>query len=250
MEKILLLTSVVLLLILLKREMSRSLNEESFISIINHTFRTPLTSIKWMSDSLNQEISRKEQIEISKNLSLSANRLLDIVDTLTGIKNIHDSSSYELRAVSIREILESSLQKYSTKISEKKIQISLPTLNGLPLLSIDTKKISFVIDVLIENAIWYSKEGGTIAIDCAVVKNELVIQVEDSGIGLSWRDRNNMFSKFYRGKIAKKMNTDGMGLGLYMAKIIVSRHSGKIKAISKGKDKGAIFAIKLPIRKA
>ncbi len=250
MERILLIISLFLLLVLLKREVSRRLNEKSFISIINHTFRTPLTSIKWMSDTLSQEIPRKEQIEISRKLSLSTNRLLDIVDILTGIKDIHSSSAYNLKAVSMREIIESSLKKSSDRIAEKKIHLSIPTLKDLPLLSVDTKKISFVVDVLVENAIWYSKVGGTIVIDCVATKSELILKIEDEGLGLSWRDRNNLYSKFYRGKRAKKMNTDGMGMGLYMAKIIVGRHSGTIKATSKGKDKGAIFTIKLPIRKA
>lgn len=246
MQTALLLLSVFLLIVLLRKERQRNLTEESFISIVNHTFRTPLTRIKWMSETLEQEIPRKEQIDISKDLANSVGRLLEIIDALAGIKDIHNTSAYDLKAISLREILEEAIRKYSVPLNEKHITLSMPTLNNLPLLSVDTKKISFAIQIILENAILYSKEGGNIKIQASMSNEELVLEVADNGIGLSWRDRRNIFDRFYRGERAKKMNTDGMGLGLYMARIIIRRHKGKIYATSGGKDRGTTFFIKLP----
>lgn len=248
-------TALVVLLILvlvytIRKDSKRNFTEESFISIVNHTFRTPLTRIKWMSERLEQEIPRKEQIEISKDLSNSVGRLLDIIDELAGIKDIHNTSGYNLKAVSLREIIEESVRKSSNLINQKNIKLSLPTMNNIPLLSIDTKKISFVVQVILENAIFYSKDNSNININSEIKDNKLILDIEDSGIGLSWKDRRNIFDRFYRGERAKKMNTDGMGLGLYMAREIIKRHRGQIKFHSKGKDKGAIFSIVLPIKKS
>lgn len=248
-------TALVVLLILvlvytIRKDSKRNFTEESFISIVNHTFRTPLTRIKWMSERLEQEIPRKEQIEISKDLSNSVGRLLDIIDELAGIKDIHNTSGYNLKAVSLREIIEESVRKSSNLINQKNIKLSLPTMNNIPLLSIDTKKISFVVQVILENAIFYSKDNSNININSEIKDNKLILDIEDSGIGLSWKDRRNIFDRFYRGERAKKMNTDGMGLGLYMAREIIKRHRGQIKFHSKGKDKGAIFSIVLPIKQS
>jgi signal transduction histidine kinase len=248
-------TALVVLLILvlvytIRKDSKRNFTEESFISIVNHTFRTPLTRIKWMSERLEQEIPRKEQIEISKDLSNSVGRLLNIIDELAGIKDIHNTSGYNLKAVSLREIIEESVRKSSNLINQKNIKLSLPTMNNIPLLSIDTKKISFVVQVILENAIFYSKDNSNININSEIKDNKLILDIEDSGIGLSWKDRRNIFDRFYRGERAKKMNTDGMGLGLYMAREIIKRHRGQIKFHSKGKDKGAIFSIVLPIKKS
>lgn len=248
-------TALVVLLILvlvytIRKDSKRNFTEESFISIVNHTFRTPLTRIKWMSERLEQEIPRKEQIEISKDLSNSVGRLLDIIDELAGIKDIHNTSGYNLKAVSLREIIEESVRKSSNLINQKNIKLSLPTMNNIPLLSIDTKKISFVVQVILENAIFYSKDNSNININSEIKDNKLILDIEDSGIGLSWKDRRNIFDRFYRGERAKKMNTDGMGLGLYMAREIIKRHKGQIKFHSKGKNKGAIFSIVLPIKKS
>lgn len=235
-----------IIIFLLKRELARRFTEESFLSIVNHTFRTPLTSIKWMSEALEQEIPRKEQIDISKNLATSVNRLMGIVDTLTGIKDVHNSASYDLRAVSLREILEDSLKKYGPLINEKNITLSMPTFHDMPLLSIDTKKISFAIGVIIENAIWYTKSGGAIAMNAEIRGGQLILTIADNGIGLTRKDKSNMFERFYRGDTAKKMNTDGMGIALYMSREIIKRHGGTITATSAGPDQGTAFSIKLP----
>jgi signal transduction histidine kinase len=235
MQTALLIISAVFMIILLRREMRRNLTEESFISIVNHTFRTPLTRMKWMSETLEQEIPRKEQIEISKSLAASVSRLLEIIDTLTGIKDINNSSSYDLKAVSIREIIEEAIKKYGAEINARKITLEVSSL------------ISFVVQVILENAIMYSKDGGKISIGAIVKNGQLILGINDEGIGLNWKERNNIFKRFYRSEDAKKMNTDGMGLGLYMAREIVKRHNGKINVTSGGKDKGSTFYIKLPI---
>jgi signal transduction histidine kinase len=238
---------IAVIIYLIRRELSRRFTEESFLSIVNHTFRTPLTSIKWMSEALGTELPRKEQIDISKNLATSVSRLMGIVDTLTGIKDVHNAASYDLKAVSLREILEESIRKYGPQISEKKITLSVPTFHEMPLLSIDTKKVSFAIGAIIENAIWYSKEGGSISMDSQIRGNELTLNITDDGIGLTKKDKSNIFARFYRGDIAKKMNTDGMGIGLYMAREIIKRHGGTIEVSSKGTDTGTTFSIKLPV---
>ncbi len=237
---------LIIVIYLLKREFGRNFTEKSFLSIVNHTFRTPLTRIKWMSDSLEQDLPRKEQLEVAHNLSNSVNRLLEIVDILAGIKDVHNTSSYDLKAVSIREILEEALKKYHTPLTEKKISLRIPSFANLPLLSVDTKKISLVINIILENAILYGKEGGSIVIESEIKNRALILKITDDGLGLSKKDRKNIFKRFYRGERAKKMNTDGMGLGLYIAKEIINRHHGEIYATSKGQDQGTTFYIALP----
>jgi two-component system sensor histidine kinase VicK len=202
-----------------------------------------------MADAIKTDMPRKDELEIITNLDNSVNRLLELVDIVAGIKDIQNTSTYDLKAVSMREILEDALKKYSVLLHDKKISLKVPSLVNLPLLTIDTKKISFVINVIIENAILYAKEGGSIDIEAELKNKELVLKIKDDGIGLSRKDRKNIFKRFYRGERAKKMNTDGMGLGLYASKEIINRHSGQIYAISKGENLGTTFYIVLPRNK-
>lgn len=223
--------------------------EKSFTSIVNHTFRTPLTRIKWMSDSLKPETTLAEQMEIAKNISYSTNHLLEIVDTLAGIKDLNNGSVYAMKTISLREIIEDGIAKFNNPINQKKLKLQIPAFNSIPLFTADTKKISFAIHSVLENAIWYSKPEGTISIEASVSGSSINLSIHDDGMGMNWKDRRNVGDRFYRSTEAVKMNTDGMGLSLYMAKKIMEMHGGSISFKSGGRDRGSVFYISIPISK-
>lgn len=223
--------------------------EEEMISIINHTFRTPLTSIIWNIKELEKSTSQNDKTLYLQQIDNSTNKVLGIIDVLAGIKNTKNTSGYFFQAISIREIVEKSIRKYGAKINKKNLTFQVSLFKDIPLLTVDLNKISFVIDTLIENAISYTKQDGKILIDCISNSNKLTLYISDTGIGLTLIDRIMIFSKFYRSKQAKLINTDGMGLRLYISKEIIKRHHGKIYAKSKGKDTGTTFFIELPFRK-
>jgi signal transduction histidine kinase len=174
---------------------------------------------------------------------------LGVVDALVGIKNINDISGYFFEAVSMREIVEKSISKYRDGINKKNINFQVSIFNNIPLLTVDLKKISFVIDTLIENAIFYTGRDGKILINSISDSRKLTLFISDTGIGLGFIDKIKIFSKFYRNKKAKLMNPDGMGLRLYLSKQIIKRHNGKIYAKSNGFDEGTTFFVELPFHK-
>lgn len=223
--------------------------ETELISIINHTFRTPLTGMMWYTKELEKNIPQNEKLLYLQNINNATSKVLGVIDILTGIKNIQNTSDYYFEATSIREIVEKSIKKYREEISKKSIAFQVSTFKDIPLLTLDLKKISFVIDSIIENSISYTKKDGRILIDCISDSKKLTLYISDTGIGLSWIDKLMIFSKFYRNPKAKLMNTDGMGLRLYLSKQIINRHSGKIYAKSNGVDEGTTFFIELPFKK-
>ncbi len=223
--------------------------EFEFTSIVNHVFRTPLTRIMWLAKELENDLSREERLSYTQNLSNAANRIIGIVDLIAGIKDIHDKSGYLFEAVSMRDIVEKSMVKHREEIKQKNITFQVSTFTDVPLLTLDIKKISFVVDVLIENAIFYTPKDGKVLIDCAPQKHKIIFYVGDTGIGLSFMEKRRIFSKFYRGENARVMNTDGMGLGLYLARVIIERHKGSIYAKSKGRNQGSTFLVELPFGK-
>jgi len=220
--------------------------EYEFTSIVNHTFRTPLTRIMWFTKELEHEMPQKDKLLYLQNISNSTNKVLEIVDLFMGIKNINNTSTYFFEAISIRDIVEKSIVKYREEINKKNISFQVSTFKDIPLLTLDIKKISFVVDALVENAITYSPKDSKIWIECVANKNNLVLSVSDNGMGLSLVDQLKIFGKFYRSKRAVLMYPDGMGLKLYLSKQIIERHHGSLTATSKGKDKGAKFFMKLP----
>lgn len=223
--------------------------ENEIISIVNHTFRTPITSVIWHVKELEKNLPQNEKFLYIQNINNSTNKLLNTIDTLVGIKNIRNTSGYSFQATSIREIIEKSIKKYRDQINKKGLTFQVPTLKDIPLLTVDLKKISFVIDTIIENATIYNNQNGRITIDCISNRNKIILYISDTGIGLSIIDKVMLFSKFYRGRKAKRVNTDGMGLRLYLSKEIIKRHKGKIYAKSNGRGEGATFFIELPFSK-
>lgn len=222
--------------------------ENEFSSIVNHTFRTPLTRILWLSKELEEDISLNDRLKHTQNITNAADRVLGIVDIVAGIKKISDISGYYFEATSIREITEKSIEKYRENIKNKNIIFKVSSFQDIPLLSVDLKKISFVIDALIENAVLYTPDNGKILIDCISDNKKLTFFISDTGLGLSVIDKLRIFSRFYRNKKAVLMNTDGMGLCLYLSKKIIERHRGKIYGKSEGRNKGSTFFIELPFK--
>lgn len=220
--------------------------EREFTSVVNHTFRTPLTSINWYTGEMGRDISDTERLLYIQNINNATNKLLGIVDMFAGIKDINNVSGYFFEATSLREIVEKSINKYRGDITKKNITFQVPTFKDVPLLTIDLKKITFVIDALLENAIMYTPKDGKILIECISKSNKLTLYIADTGMGLGMMDRMKVFSKFYRSKRAVLANPDGMGLRLYLSRKIVERHKGKLYAKSKGEDKGTTFFLELP----
>jgi signal transduction histidine kinase len=222
-------------------------SEYEFATIVNHSFRTSLTRILWTANELKNTESYTERQNYIQDIENASDRLLSIVDTFLGIIDVRDVSSYVFKAVSIREIVEESLLKHAGLINKKNIQMNVSLFDKMPLLTADLKRISFAVNVLIENALTYTPDGGKITIDCKNQGTNILFYVADSGIGLSMIDKMKVFSKFYRGDRAQALNSYGMGLGLYLSKVIIKRHGGKIYAQSGGTNKGSTFYIELPL---
>lgn len=220
--------------------------EYEFSSIVNHTFRTPLTRIMWFTKELEKDMSQNERLLFLQNITNATSRVLEIVDLIVGIKNVNNTFGYFFEAISIRTVVEKSIINYREEINKKEIKFQVPTFKDMPLLTVDLKKISFVIDTLIENAIWYTPRGGQIVINCVADANKMTLSVADNGLGLDFMDKLKIFTRFYRNKQALKLNTDGMGLRLYLSKQIIKRHHGRIYAKSAGVNKGSTFFVELP----
>ncbi len=178
----------------------------------------------------------------------SNQRIMEIVDLVVGFSQFNKNLVYAYEATSLREIVDESLRKFAVQIRTKKIIFHINASETLPMVVTDKRKIQFVVDMIIDNAIKYSLDGGEIGINFSRDKKFLVFSVKDNGIGVGYRDRRNMFKSFYRSRNARLAYTEGMGLGLYTAKTIVKKHHGKIWFDSKGLGKGSTFYLALRVK--
>jgi signal transduction histidine kinase/lysophospholipase L1-like esterase len=222
------------------REERLEILKYEFVNIVTHKFRTPLTYIKWSVENLKKEQSPSQKAESVRQIESAEERLTEMTDIMIGMAKVDDGSSYVFRAESFRDIVEEVIIAHAQRIKEKSILLNIDLAYGLPLISIDVKRIQFVIKTLLENAILYTPNNGSINIAAGLYgANAIRFAISDNGMGVRKEDFPHIFTKFFRSKDATLAYTEGMGLGLFISKNIIERHNGKMWFESDGEGRGA-----------
>ncbi len=217
-----------------------------FITTVTHKFRTPLTGIKWATENLSSSNCNNESAEQIEYIRKSTEKLVELTDLLvTSSETESLSHRYNIKKTSIDKITRDVLEIVKHQFKIKKISLTTEISDDLETMC-DTAHIKFVIKTIIENAIQYTKDGGSIHVTNVIDRNKIFFSVKDSGIGINPNEIKLIFSKFYRTEEARSMDTEGMGIGLYVAKEIINRHKGKIIAESDGVGKGSTFSFWIP----
>lgn len=203
-----------------------------FISLASHQLRTPLSAMRWFSEILLEgdtgELNQKQK-EIVENIYESNNRMISLVNSLLNISRIESGRVIiDPIPTNISDLLNNLVSELKIKLDEKKQNISLSIENDLPIINLDKDLIRNVYLNLLTNSIKYSALESTINVYVKKDGNFLLSEVIDNGMGIADEDKDKVFQKFYRGANAIKSETDGSGLGLYLAKIIVETSGGKI----------------------
>jgi len=219
-----------------------------FINVVTHKFRTPLTYIKWSLDTLGKKSPDEESKQALSTIQTANTRLVELTNALVGLTSSDNNEyKYAIKKQSILPILSEIQKGFSSQMSAKNLALSIDAPASLPEVAIDSGRMLFAFQTIIENALKYTQPGGSIAISCRPEKGFLVTDFKDSGIGIEKEELPHVFSKFFRGSKAKQADTEGMGIGLYLTKRIVERHGGRIEALSEGKGKGTTISVALPL---
>jgi signal transduction histidine kinase len=224
-----------------------------FVSLAAHQLRTPLSAIKWtlkmlLSGDLGK-INKEQQEFIGKTYN-SNERMIHLINDLLNVTRIEEGRYlYRISEFPIGDLMDSVINNLKEKIQAKKIKFNYnKPRKSLPKIKADREKIEIVVQNLIENAINYSAVGGSVTASMDCDKLNLKFLVKDTGMGILEHQKPRLFTKFFRGENAAKMDTQGTGLGLFMAKNIIKAHGGKIWFESKWGE-GSTFYFSLPLGK-
>lgn len=246
MPSLLALCTLCALFFIIRNNRENEIIKNEFMTIVAHKFRTPLTAIRWSTEILKSDVTYEEKQILLKRLVQASARLSEIVDLLVDFLKYDKGLEYAYKATSLRDMVFESLKRFAEITQEKNIKLSIDPMTSLPLIVIDEPKIQFVIDTVIDNALKYTPKNGTISIGAKLTKSDVVITITDSGIGISTHDMRRIFSRFFRSEHAKKMDTEGLGLGLHTARKIIKDHGGNLKLKSAGENKGTSVVIEIP----
>lgn len=215
------------------REVELLRSKSEFITIAAHQLRTPLTAINWIFEGLTKNESLgKEDKELVGNGLTAAQKLLKIVNDLLDVSKIEEGRfGYNFRQANLIEFVsevltnaqavakEYGIQLYFDRGSESDIQVT-----------IDSDRLALALSNLIDNAIRYNVENGsvTVKVERFIDRPYVEVSVKDTGIGIPPQNMDKVFSKFFRAENVMKRETEGSGLGLYITKNIIGQHGGAI----------------------
>ena len=216
-----------------------------FITVATHKLRTPLTQMNWGISAIREQKIDADTSELLDNLQHSSDRLIELTNMLFSTMEEEDQSyEYEKEEVDLQKITDTILAQLKVITDRKKLAITT-TFDTVKSAVADPDRIASVIEVFIENAVNYTAAGGSIDIATRMVGNRVHFFVKDTGIGVSEQDKKSIFLSFYRSDAAKRIDTEGVGLGLSMAQSIIKKHGGKIGVESEGEGLGSVFWFEL-----
>ncbi len=221
--------------------------KSTFISVISHELKTPVALIKGYADTLRREDANWDRTTIQNGLRVieeEADRLGELIENLLAASKLQaEGMRLELDDVNLETLVRQSIERFQTQTTKHTLRAEFQ--DDFPIITGDHARLRQVIDNLLSNAIKYSPKGGQITVRGTYDSKWVHIAVSDQGIGLPPDQLTRVFERFHRVESALTSNTQGTGLGLYLAHAVVTAHGGRIWAAN-NPDGGATFHFVLP----
>ncbi|NIM47205.1 MAG: PAS domain S-box protein [Candidatus Aenigmarchaeota archaeon] len=230
-----------------EKEIEEAKNE--FISMASHELRTPLTAMKgFLSMLLKGDFGplEEKQLYLAEKVARSTERMVNLVEDLLDTSRI-ESKRIILKTLPIdpTKIIEAVVANLALKASEKQISIMIKNSTDIPLVLVDKERLHQILYNLIDNAIKYSFPLAKVTISFKKEKEILIINIKDTGVGISKEEKEKLFKKFSRIYNPLSIQTGGTGLGLFIVKNLIEAHGGEIWVKSRI-GKGTTFSFSLP----
>jgi signal transduction histidine kinase len=229
-------------------DLERQVREKlEFMAIISHELKTPLTSIIASGELLSEEIQEQgPQRRLIQNIVHSAHNLLVRLNGLLDVsKNEVGRPQFQPKPLDIEFLLEDIYEQVSPIVKNKKQSLTLDVPDFLPIVLADAPRLEQVLLNMLANAVKFTPEGGSIILRARKQEADLVVEVQDNGIGIAKEEQAKLFQPYSR-VVSDEQSYNGVGLGLALAKQIVELHGGRIWVESE-LGKGSTFAFSLPL---
>jgi heavy metal sensor kinase len=222
--------------------------QRQFTADASHELRTPLTVIRSASElALSQPRSPEEYQETIEVSLKAAERMTNLVNGLLALARLDSSNAdFHLQQINLSDLVGESVSLLGAIASEKQISL-VSDLHSVQIFG-NPESLSRMIDNLITNAILYNKPGGKVFITLSRSDNKAVLEIKDTGVGISEEHLPFIFERFYRVDKARSRLSGGSGLGLAICNGVIEKHNGTITAQSI-LGEGTTFQIQLPVWK-
>lgn len=221
-----------------------------FVSIVSHQLRTPLTGVKWTINLIKQEkgfSATKQQAERLEMMEENNQRMINLVNDLLNISRVEQGRlNVNPETLYLKKTIQGLVDEYKEFLKANNVKLLFTSKDNVKPVFIDRQGMGLVLHNLLDNAIRYTKGEGEVKISLFKKGNSIRCEIKDNGVGIPKDDYKRIFQKFFRSQNVMKYQTQGTGLGLFIAKSIIIAAKGKIGFKSK-ENKGTTFWFELPI---
>lgn len=226
-------------------------SRREFVSNVSHELKTPLSSIKVLSDSIliqdPETVPKEMYVEFLQDINSEVDRMTAIInDLLTLVRMNREEVELKPALVNLSEMIGDIVRRLEPIAEKSGITLKYNMVDEVTA-EVEETKLSLAVSNLIENAIKYNTENGSVFVTLESDGQNAFITVADTGIGISEEDINKIFDRFYRVDKNRDRETGGTGLGLSIARSAVLMHNGSIK-VSSRENEGTTFVINIPLR--
>lgn len=221
--------------------------QKRFIADAGHELKTPLTALQTSIEVAlrDKKLSLKDAKKVLKEGLDDVGGLNKLANDLIKMTLYQTGQNFTREKVNVKHIVTGMRKKINPIAKERGVKVKYEV-SGITM-NANLESVEKLLTILMDNAIKYTPKGGKVTLSMRKRSRNLVIKVEDSGVGIAKKDIKRIFERFYRVDSSRsKVKVEGYGLGLSMAKQIVNLHNGIIKVKSK-KGKGSTFTIRLPL---
>jgi histidine kinase len=230
----------------LKLEQAEDLRKQ-LIGDVAHELRTPLTTIKGSMEGLIDGVLPSEK-DTFHQVYKEADRLQRLVNDLQDLNRVEAGAiQLNLEPIQVNTLIDVTQSRLKRQFEEKDVSLEIKIPDSLPQVMVDEDRFGQVLLNLVGNALQFTPSGGNVKVTAQEKKDEVIISVADTGVGIANEHLPHIFTRFYRVDKSRSRVGGGTGIGLTIAKHLVESHGGNVWAESPGVGKGSTFNISLPI---
>jgi signal transduction histidine kinase len=218
------------------RELKVARLQSDFVAAVSHEFRTPLTTIRQLSEMLvrGRFSSEERRRQFCETLLRESDRLHKLVEGLLDFARFETGgSAYRFETIEAGEFVRGIVAEFEQRVASQGFHIELAAPEGEIRVRVDRESLTRAIENLLDNAVKYSPDCRTIWVDLQREAGRVSITVRDQGLGIPPHEQREIFEKFVRGADSKALRIKGTGIGLAMVRTIVQAHGGEILLDSK-----------------
>lgn len=229
-----------------RQKVALSRQQNNFLMSVTHELKTPLASAQLMLQTLqHRQLDEQKQKTLIGNALKDLSRLNNLMEKILLASKLDGSQAQNhFQEIDLATVCEDVYHRF-TQLHPNGYQFNI-NLEAQAYLRGDAFMLESLVSNLLENAVKYSPEGGTISLSLSRQQDSICLGVSDQGIGIPESERNKVFEKFYRIGSEETRTTKGTGLGLFIVQDIVKQHKARIKVFN-NEPKGTIFEIQFPV---